>query len=71
MLVTVTWKVMVFALPAAIVPTFTPAEGSAPARGTPPTVTLLATKVVPGGGVSVNTTLVASAVPVALLRMMV
>src|SRR5262249_60208612 len=62
--ITCTWKVTVTVAPAAIVPSATPGPGSAPGRGTPPTVKLFATNVVPGGTASKKTTLSAFAVPV-------
>jgi hypothetical protein len=64
MAVTVTWNCTVFELPAATVPRFTPAPGFAPGWTTLFTLKLPGTNVVPGGGGSLNTTLVASTMPV-------
>ena len=64
--VTCTWNVTVLAAPCTIVPRSTPACGSAPGCTTPSMRRLFATKVVPAGGASVKSTLVASAVPAAL-----
>src|SRR5262245_65075428 len=60
--VTRTWNVTVFVVPAAMVPMLMPAAGS-PGWATPFTLKLPGMKVVPGGGGSVNTTLVASTIP--------
>src|SRR5262245_6057903 len=62
--VTCTWKVIVLVAPAATVPRFTPAPGLAPGWTTPFTLKLPGMNAVPGGGGSVNMTLVASTIPV-------
>src|SRR5262245_22690794 len=61
-----TWRVTVAVVPAATVPSGTPATGSAPGWTTPLTVRLLLTNDVPAGGASKNTTLLASTSPVEL-----
>src|SRR5262249_57333444 len=60
--VTRTWNVTVLVVPAATVPMLMPVAGL-PAWATPFTVKLPGMNVVPGGGGSVNTTLVASTIP--------
>src|SRR5262249_61185321 len=61
--VTRTWNVTVLVAPAATVPMLMPAAGLAPGCTTPFTVNVPGTNVVPGGGGSVNTTLVAATTP--------
>lgn len=61
--VTVTLKLTVFEAPTAILPRGMPAI-KLPGVGIPSTVMLPLTKVVPGGGVSLNNTLFTGIVPV-------
>ena len=62
--ITFTWNCTVLEPPPATVPRLTPAPGSAPGWTTPLTLKVPGMNAVPGGGGSVNTTLVASTIPV-------